>query len=111
MPQSHSETVCNTAWQGPTGRTHRTPTRRLSISALTRSRAAQPPGGMKLAASEDKALVEGCVRHTFYSAEGRTRCLDAGRDHTGAGHGVKKERAYATERRDDACGGSDRAGG
>ena len=51
---SHSETVCNTVWAGPTGLTHRTPSRRLSMSVLTRSRAAQPPGGMKLAAREGK---------------------------------------------------------
>ena len=54
---SHSETVCNTVWVGPTSLTHRTPTRRLSLSALTRSRAAQPPGGMKLAAREGKTPV------------------------------------------------------
>ena len=43
--------------RAPTGRTYRTPTRRLSVSERTRSRAAQPPGGMKLAAREGKAPV------------------------------------------------------
>ena len=46
--------------RAPTGRTHRPPTRRLSVSARARSRAAQTPGGMKLAAREGKAPVWGC---------------------------------------------------
>jgi Domain of unknown function (DUF4158) len=54
---SHSETVGDTAWADPPGRTHRTPTRRLSVSERARSRAAQPPGGMKLAEKEGKAPV------------------------------------------------------
>jgi len=54
---SHSETVGDTAWADPPGRTHRTPTRRLSVSEHARSRATQPPGGMKLAGKEGKAPV------------------------------------------------------
>jgi hypothetical protein len=54
---SHSETVGDTAWADPPGRTHRPPTRRLSVSERARSRAAQPPGGMKLAEKEGKAPV------------------------------------------------------
>jgi hypothetical protein len=54
---SHSETVGDTVWADPPGRTHRTPTRRLSVSERARSRATQPPGGMKLAEKEGKAPV------------------------------------------------------
>jgi hypothetical protein len=40
-----------------TGRTHRPPSRRLPVSERARSRTAQTPGGMKLAAREGKASV------------------------------------------------------
>ena len=95
--------------RAPTGRTHRTPTRRLPMSERARSRAAQTPGGIKLADREGKASVWGGARHACCSAVGRTRGLDARRDHMGPGHWVRKETSYATERRHDAWGGSHRA--
>jgi len=63
--------------RAPTGRPHCTPTRRLSVSERARSRAAQAPDGMKLAAREGKASVWGGAPHACCSTVGRTRCLNA----------------------------------
>ena len=50
--------------QAPTGRIHRSPTRRPPVSKRARSRTAQPPGGMKLAEREGQAPVWGGARVT-----------------------------------------------
>jgi len=49
--------------RAPTGRTPRRPTRCLAVSERARSRASQPPGGMKLAERQRQAPVGccGCV--------------------------------------------------
>jgi hypothetical protein len=99
---SHSETVGDTAWAGPDPshppHSHAVPVRLGARAVLGH----QTPGGMKLAARQGKAPVWGGARHACCSAVGRTRCLDARRDHTGPGHWVRKETSYATKRRDDA---------
>ena len=108
---SHSETVGDAARGAP----HRSHPQHTSVApaccAGVRVVAGRPDLRWYETCGETGSGARGvlCVRHACCSFVGRTRRLDARRDHTGPGHRMKKETDDATERPHDAWGGSHRA--
>ena len=108
---SHSETVGDAARGAP----HRSPPQPTSVApacwAGVRVVAGCPAPRWYETCGERGPGARGvlCVRHACCSFVGRTRRLDARRDHTGPGHRIRKETDDATERHHDAWGGSHRA--